>query len=208
MNTTKNQSTFRLVQLALFTAIILLMAFTPLGYIKTPGLEITLLVVPVTVGAILFGPVSGAILGGVFGLTSFIQCFGISPFGAVLLNINPVGTFIVTVITRILMGWLTGLAFHGFRQWKATKGISFAAASLAGPLLNTLLFMSAMMLFFYTTEYIQGFAQSLGTGNVFAFVIAFVGINGLIEAAVCFVLGTAISKAVDVFSRRSGIPLN
>jgi len=39
-------------------------------------------------------------------------------------------------------------------------------------------------------------------------VIAFVGINGLIEAAVCFVLGTAISKAVDVFSRRSGIPLN
>lgn len=205
MNTTKNQSTFRLVQLALFTAIILLMAFTPLGYIKTPGLEITLLVVPVTVGAILFGPVSGAILGGVFGLTSFIQCFGMSPFGAVLLNINPVGTFIVTVITRILMGWLTGLAFQAFRQWKITRGISFAAASLAGPLLNTLLFMSAMMLFFYNTEYIQGFAQSLGTGNVFAFVIAFVGINGLIEAAVCFVLGTAISKAVDLFSRRSGI---
>ena len=203
MNTTKNQSTFRLVQLALFTAIILLMAFTPLGYIKTPGLEITLLVVPVTVGAILFGPVSGAILGGVFGLTSFIQCFGMSPFGAVLLNINPVGTFIVTVITRILMGWLTGLAFQGFRKWKATKGISFEDPILPG--LNTLLFMSAMMLFFYNTEYIQGFAQSLGTGNVFAFVIAFVGINGLIEAAVCFVLGTAISKAVDLFSRRSGI---
>lgn len=205
MNTIKNQRTLRLVQLALFTAIILLMAFTPLGYIKTPGLEITLLVVPVSVGAILFGPAGGAVLGGIFGLTSFIQCFGISAFGAVLLGINPVGTFIVTIIPRILMGWLTGLAFTGLRKWNKTRGISFAAASLIGPFLNTLLFMSAMMLFFYNTDYIQGFAESLGTGNVFAFVIAFVGINGLIEAVVCFILGTAISKAVDLFTRRSGI---
>ncbi len=205
MNTIKKQSTLRMVQLALFTAIILLMAFTPLGYIKTPGLEITLLVVPVTVGAILFGPAGGAILGGIFGLTSFVQCFGISAFGAVLLNINPVGTFIVTVVSRILMGWLTGLAFAGFRKWNATRGISYAATSIIGPLLNTLLFMATMMLFFYNTEYIQGIAESLGTGNVFAFVVAFVGINGLIEAAVCFVLGTAISKAVDVFTKKSGI---
>ncbi len=205
MNTNKNQHTLKMVQLGLFTAIILLMAFTPLGYIKTPGLEITLLVVPVTVGAILFGPAGGAILGGIFGLTSFIQCFGMSAFGAVLLNINPVGTFIVTVVSRILMGWLTGLAFAALRKWNATRGISYAAASLAGPLLNTLLFMTTMMLFFYNTEYIQGIAKTLGTGNVFAFVIAFVGINGLIEAVVCFILGTAVSKAVDVFSKRSGI---
>ncbi|WFR58001.1 ECF transporter S component [Anaerocolumna sp. AGMB13025] len=205
MNTNRNQHTLKLVQLGLFTAIILLMAFTPLGYIKTPGLEITLLVVPVTVGAILFGPTGGAILGGIFGLTSFIQCFGMSAFGAVLLNINPVGTFIVTVVSRILMGWLTGLSFHAFRKWSVTKGIPFAAASLAGPLLNTVLFMSTLMLFFYNTDYIQGIADALGTGNIFTFVIAFVGINGLIEAAVCFVLGTAIAKAVDVFTKRSGI---
>lgn len=201
----KNQNTLKLVQLGLFTAIILLMAFTPLGYIKTPGLEITLLVVPVTVGAILFGPVGGAILGGVFGITSFVQCFGMSPFGAMLLSINPVGTFIVTIVARVLMGWLTGLAFDGLRKWNPTKGISFALASLAGPLLNTLLFMSTLLLFFYNTEYIQGIAGSLGTTNIFAFVIAFVGINGLIEAAVCFVLGTAISKALDVFTKKSGI---
>lgn len=202
---TKNQNTLRMVQLGLFTAIILLMAFTPLGYIKTPGLEITLLVVPVTVGAILFGPTGGAILGGIFGLTSFLQCFGMSAFGAVLLNINPIGTFIVTVVSRILMGWLTGLAFRAFRKSRAVKGIAYAAASLAGPLLNTLLFMTTLLLFFYNTEYIQSIAKSLGTGNIFAFVIAFVGINGLIEAAVCFVLGTAVSKAVDLFSKKSGI---
>ncbi|MGB8453951.1 MAG: hypothetical protein WCD89_16695 [Anaerocolumna sp.] len=66
--------------------------------------------------------------------------------------------------------------------------------------------MTTLLLFFYKTEYIQGIAESLGTGNIVAFVIAFVGINGLIEAAVCFILGTAIAKAVDVFTKKSGIP--
>lgn len=49
--------------MALLVAIILLMAFTPIGYIKTAGLEITLIVVPVAVGAVTLGPTAGAILG-------------------------------------------------------------------------------------------------------------------------------------------------
>ena len=81
-------STKYLVEMALLVAIILLMAFTPIGYIKTAGLEITLIVVPVAVGAVTLGPTAGAILGGVFGITSFIQCFGMSQFGALLLGIN------------------------------------------------------------------------------------------------------------------------
>ncbi len=203
MKTITNRRTLKMVRLAFFTAIILLMAFTPLGYIRTPGLEITLLVVPVTVGAILLGQEGGAILGGIFGLTSFVQCFGASAFGAMLLSINPVGTFIVCVVSRVLMGWLTGLVFVALRKWNTTKGVSHAAASLIGPLLNTLFFMTTLMLFFYRSEYIQGIAESLGTGNVFAFVLAFVGVNGLIEAVGCFILGSAISKAIDVFSRES-----
>ncbi len=74
-------STKYLVEMALLVAIILLMAFTPIGYIKTAGLEITLIVIPVAVGAVTLGPAAGAILGGVFGITSFIQCFGMSAFG-------------------------------------------------------------------------------------------------------------------------------
>ena len=88
-------STKYLVEMALLVAIILLMAFTPIGYIKTAGLEITLIVVPVAVGAVTLGPTAGAILGGVFGITSFIQCFGMSQFGALLLGINPFLTFLV-----------------------------------------------------------------------------------------------------------------
>jgi uncharacterized membrane protein len=204
MKTIKNQKTLKMVQLGLFTAIILLMAFTPLGYIKTAGLEITLLVVPVAVGAIVLGPVAGAVLGGIFGLTSFAQCFGASPFGAVLLGINPIGTFIVCVVTRTLMGGLTGLIFLGMKKWRAARAISHPIASLVGPLLNTFFFMTALIIFFYNTEFLQGIAESLGTKNVFAFVLAFVGINGLVEAIACFILGTAISKALDLLAQKTG----
>lgn len=203
MKTNTNNRTIRMVQLALFTAIIILMTFTPIGYIKTPGLEITLIVVPVTVGAIVMGPMAGAILGGVFGISSFIQCFGLSPFGAVLLSINPVGTFIVCMIPRILMGWLTGLIFNAIKRVDKTKSVSYAVASLAGPLLNTAFFMSALVLFFYNSDYIQGFVTGLKVTNPFTFIIAFVGVNGLIEAGVCFILGTAISKTLDVIAKRS-----
>lgn len=205
MKTTTNFRTLKMVQLALFTAIILIMAFTPIGYIKTLGLEITLIVIPVTVGAIVLGPVSGAILGGVFGLTSFIQCFGLSAFGAMLLSINPIGTFIVCLVPRILMGGLTGLIFLALNKSGKTKALSYPLVCLAGPLLNTVLFMTTLMLFFYNTDYIQGFATTMGTTNVFTFVIAFVGVNGLVEAIVNFIAGTAISVPLDLFAKRSGI---
>lgn len=204
MKTITNQRTLTVVQMGLFTAIILLMAFTPLGYIKTAGLEITLLVVPVAVGAIVLGPTAGAILGGIFGLTSFAQCFGASPFGAILLGVNPIGTFIVCVVARVLMGWLTGLVFRAMKKGHYTGGIAHAGASLVGPLLNTFFFMTLLILFFYRTDFIQGIAGQLGTTNVFAFVLAFVGINGLVEAIACFVLGAAVSKALDLFAKRSG----
>lgn len=113
----RSSRTVKLVEMALLVAIILILAFTPLGYIKTLGLEITLIVVPVTIGAIILGPLGGAVLGAVFGITSFIQCFGMSPFGAVLLGINPFGTFVVCVVSRILMGWLTGLIYKGLSKF-------------------------------------------------------------------------------------------
>ena len=160
--TKKKFSTKFLVEMALLVAIILIMAFTPLGYIKTAGIEITLIVVPVAVGAVTLGPAAGAILGGVFGLASFLRCFGLNAFGAMLLSINPFLTI----------------------------------ANLCCPLLNTTFFMSMLVFGFYQTEYIQSFVQTLGVSNPFLFVIAFVGINGLVEAVVCFIVGTAISAAL------------
>lgn len=198
----KKKGTLYLVQMALLVAIIILMAFTPIGYIKMPGLEITLIVVPVAVGAVLMGPVGGAILGGVFGITSFIQCFGMSPFGAALLQINPILTFFVCVPTRILAGWIAGLVFAAMKKGKHTRRASYYAANLACPVCNTLFFMSMLCICFFQTDFIQGLA---GGANVLAFVVAFVGVNGLIEAVACFVVGSAISRILAQVLRNTAV---
>lgn len=184
-------NTTYLVELAVLTAIIIIMAFTPIGYIRTGGLSITLLVVPVAVGAVVLGPKAGAILGAVFGLTSFIQCFGLEPFGTALFGVKPFGTFIVCMVPRILMGWLSGLIYRAMMKGNATKKMAVFVGCLAAPLLNTIFFMTSLTTIFYnymTTEY--------GMTNIFTFIIAFVGINGLIEAIICFILGTAIAAAL------------
>ncbi|MFG6332078.1 MAG: ECF transporter S component [Lachnospiraceae bacterium] len=194
MNNNKTNRTRYLVELALMAAIIFIMAFTPLGYFRTPGLSITFLTVPVAVGAIILGPGGGAVCGLVFGVTSLIQCFMGGTFGSMLLGINPLGTAFTCIVPRVLEGLLCGLVFRGIR--KISKNSAYLAASLACPLLNTLFFMSAMVLIFYRTEYIQGFVQALGVSNPFTFAVAFVGVQGLIEAAVCFVIAGAVSRAL------------
>ena len=194
----KKTKTLKLAQLALLVAIVLVMAYTPLGYLRTLGLEISFLMIPVTIGAIVLGPVEGAILGLVFGLTSFATCFGSSPFGVALLAINPVYTFIGCVVTRVLAGFVTGLIFKVIKKIK----FSYEITSLLGPVFNTLFFMSALVLFFYNTEFIQSVAASFGTTNPFAFVIAFVGLQGLVEAVACCVIASIISKNFDKFVNR------
>ena len=194
----KQMKTATLTRLAILVAVILLMAFTPLGYIRTLGLEITFVMIPVIIGAITIGPGAGAFLGGVFGLTSFIQCFGMSPFGVALFGINSVYCFIVCVVSRILMGWLCGLIFRAFK----TKNLAaYSISSLSGALLNTFFFMSSLIIFFGKTEFIQGIWTSVGAKNVIGFVVAFVGINGLVEAVACFIIATAISRAVVKYAK-------
>ncbi len=196
MRNTNSQSKnlVKLTQMSILVAILIILAFTPLGYLKTAGIEITFMTIPVVVGAIILGPTAGAILGGVFGITSFIQCFGMSPFGAALLSINPIFTLIICLVPRILMGFFAGVIFKSLIKIDKTKLWSFGVASLSGALLNTIFFMVTLMALFGSSELIKGLRKD--GKNVLMFMVAFVGINGLIEAIVTFIVGTAISKAL------------
>lgn len=197
MSVKRVNSTGYLVRLAVLIAVILLMEFTGLGYIKVGILEMTILQIPVVVGAIVLGPGAGAILGAVFGATSFFECFGKSAFGVVLFGINPFFTFLVCMVPRVLMGWLCGLIFRWLYRVDKTRILSYGVASLAGAVLNTALFMTLLMVLFGSTDYIKGLMGAMG---IFQFVILSVGVQGLVEAAICFVAGTAISKALAVYS--------
>lgn len=196
MSNNNSTRTLYMVELALMVALIFVMAFTPLGYFQTPGISITFLTVPVAVGAIILGPLGGAVCGLAFGITSLMQCFGLKAFGTMLFSINPLGTIFLCIVPRVLEGWLCGLIFKALKS--RMKNGAYFAASLACPLLNTLLYMSSLVTIFYNTEYIQGFVETLGVTNPFMFVIAFVGLQGAIEAAVCFLIGSAVSRALAV----------
>lgn len=205
MKRSSKQKVLHLTELAVLIALLLMLEITGLGMFKTFGLELTIMQIPVVVGAIVIGPDAGAILGGAFGLLSFWECFGKSPFGATLLSINPLLTFLVCVPTRILMGWLCGLIFKGLDGRLAnTRGrfVSYVTASLGGALLNTLFFMGTLCLCFYHTDYIQSIAVGLGAKNVLLFIVAFVGVQGLVEAGLCTVVGSLVSRGVRLALHR------
>ena len=170
-------------------------------YLRTPGLTITFLTVPVAVGAIILGPTAGAICGAAFGLTSVVMALtGGSAFSAALLQINPFGLLFTCLVPRILEGWICGLIFQLVKKF--SKNGAFIVASLSCPLLNTLFFMSSLVLFFYNTEYIQGLVTKLGATNPLIFVILFVGVQGAIEAVACTILGSAVSRALAAAFRQ------
>ncbi|HHT65511.1 MAG: ECF transporter S component [Caldicoprobacterales bacterium] len=195
MNNNVSARTVKMVLLAILAAIMLILTFTPLGYLKIGIIEITFMPIPVAVGAIILGPLAGAIMGVVFGATSFIHALlGLSPFGSALMTINPFYTFILTMVPRILMGWLTGLIFQKLYQKQRTKAISYGAASLSAALLNTILFLSALVLLFGNTEYFKDFQGNL-TGLLLLMGTIFVT-NGLVEAIATMIIGGAISRAL------------
>lgn len=190
-------STQELTAKGLLTGVLLVMSFTPLGYFHTLGLDISLMMIPVAIGAMLMGPNTGLWLGFVFGATSFQQALmGTSMFSATLLNINPIGTFILCIPTRMLMGYLTGVCFRWISKMDKTKTVCYFAGGFLAAFLNTILFMSVLLLFFWNTPFIQEVNATFGNLNPFLFVFAFVGINGLLEMPASCVVGGMVSKVL------------
>ena len=197
MTNKKKFNTKKMVELAIFIAIIVLMAFTPLGYLKLFVIDITLIVIPVAVGAIILGPSAGAVLGFTFGFTSFILSFS-SPLGAMMLDISPVFRVITCIVPRILCGWLTGVVYSVLKKKEKLSKIAVPVANLACPVFNTVFFMSALMLFYYNTPAIQDMATKMNVFNPIALIFAMVGANAVIEAVACFIVGVAVTKALQI----------
>jgi uncharacterized membrane protein len=184
------------------------MAFTPLGYLRIGLVEATLLMIPVAIGAIRLGPAAGGLLGAVFGLTSFAQCFGASPFGVVLLGIDPFATFIVCMVPRILMGVFVALIYRALASKSAKKDdgrflkvepvrthpLAMGAAFLSSSLLNTVLFVGFFFALFGSTEFVRGIQ---GATPLLFFAASFIGINGIAEAVVATVAGTLIGTTLE-----------
>lgn len=128
-----------------------------------------------------------------------------STFGVALFSVSPLRTAIVCIVPRVLMGWLTTVIFKAISSKDKTSFVQYLVASIAGPLLNTILFTGTLLLLFNNAPIIIQLKEQFGSTNVMAFAAAFVGVNGLIEAGVCAVLGTALCKALSVAMKKMKI---
>ncbi|MBQ2758878.1 MAG: ECF transporter S component [Clostridia bacterium] len=193
--TKSKEKVTRLVLLALFTAIMLIMSTTPLGYLNIGPLAITLNIIPLGIAAIALGPTGGLAIGAVFGITSFLQCIGIggvSAMGSALFQISPVLAFLQRFVPRVLDGLIIGLLHKILVKKLGTKISCFITGFLAA-FLNTVLFMSALILLFGNTEYVQ---ELMGGKNVIIFICSFVGINAVFEMLASTVITGSIGLAL------------
>ena len=195
---TKKFTTTQLTMLGLMAAVLLLMAYTPLGYLNIGPLAISFNVIPVAISAVVLGPTGGAIAGAIFGLTSFGQCIGLggtSAMGAMLFSINPVLAFIQRVVPRLLDGICLGYIYKAMRK-KTNVYVSCAVTGFFSAFLNTLFFMTALVGLFGNTEYVQGL---MGGRNIIIGCCMMVGINAVCEMVSSTVItgavGAALSKA-------------
>lgn len=196
------RKTLYIAQLSILIALLIIMGFTSLGYIKIGIVEMTLNVIPVAIGAVVLGPAAGTILGAVFGLTSFIQCFGASTFGVALMNFSPWRCAFTCIIPRILTGLFTGLVFRLLSKTTSPKIVNCSISSLCCPIFNTILFVGSFIGLYLHSEYLQQMYGATGATNIVAFAAAFVGMNGVIEAVVCFVVASAASRVLLKINKR------
>lgn len=211
---TSHERILRMTQLAVLSAIIIMMTFVPyIGYISYgPGLSITLIHIPVMIGAIVLGPSAGAILGGVWGISCIIKALTAppSPLDAAIFW-NP----LVSLIPRILAGLLAGLAFVGLvhlcrklskreKNSKLAQGISAGIAAAVGSVTNTVLVLSMIYLLYGTQFGEQLGINMVSFGGLLDYIMIAFAANASLEVGVCVVVSIPVSYALARLLRSGG----
>lgn len=203
--TTSMSRTKGLVQMAIFSALIIVLAFTPfIGYIPLGFTRATIIHIPVIIGSLMLGPKKGAALGGVFGLTSFINntinptltSFVFTPFYSLGEYSGGIGSVIICFVPRILIGVVPFYVYRLVKKISKKDGASSAglvAAGLSGALTNTLLVMNLIFLFFRDS---YASANGVAVNAVYGFILGIIGMNGVPEAIVAAVITLVLGKTL------------
>lgn len=193
----KNKA-YRISILAMFIAIIIIQNFVPLfGYIPLGLLDLTTIHITVIIAAIILGPKDGALVGGAWGLITFIRAFTspTSPL-APLVFTNPV----VSIVPRILIGLVAGWLFI-WLQRKIKRMPAMMLAALVGALVNTILVLGLIYLFYRT----PAVAQAYGTADVSrlgGLLLVVVATNGIPEAILAAVVAPLICTPLLRFRKQ------
>ncbi len=186
----KKADTKKLVGVALFTAIVVVLQLVG-SFIKLGTFSISLVLVPIVIGAALYGVGAGTWLGFVFGFTVLV-----SGDAAAFLAVNPIGAVVVCLAKGMLAGCCAGLVYKAIEKKSPT--VAVAVSAVVCPVVNTGVFLLGCVVFFMET--IIGWADIFGFGsNVAAYmIVGLVGVNFLLELLVNVILSPAVVRLIHI----------
>lgn len=195
------QNTRWLTSVALMAAIVILLANTPLGMIQLPIIKATTVHIPVILGAIILGPMAGAILGAVFGICSLISntiaptllSFAFSPFMSMTGIPGALKAIWISVGCRIMIGLISGWIWILFKKIKADPILALPITGFIGSMVNTVFVMGSIY-FLLASEYAQ--VKNVGIEAVLGLVMGTVFASGIPEAIAAAILVTVIGKVL------------
>ena len=196
----KYTNTQRLVGTAVLVALVIVLQTIGSG-IRLGPFTPTLSLVPIIVGAILFGPLTGAVLGMVFSIIVLISVVsGADAGGAIMFSQNPAATVLIVLIKGTLAGYVSGFLV----EKTAPKGmtVAVALAAVAAPVCNTGIFSIGVLIFF--NDLITSWGLAAGFDNAFVYVVmGLIGINFIVELIIDLVLVPVIVRVVTALKRSS-----
>ena len=162
--------------------------------------NITMTLVPIVIGAALYGTRASAWLGGVFGFVVVITCVtNVDAGGGILWNVNPILTFLVCMVKGIAAGTCAGLVYGAVSKKSVSGGV--LSAAIVSPVVNTGLFLAALIFLFEST--LVEWAGAAGKDVVTYILTVLVGINFIIELVLNLVLSSVIVRLIKY--RQKGV---
>ncbi|MGN0602162.1 MAG: ECF transporter S component [Oscillospiraceae bacterium] len=184
------KQTKTIVGIGILTAIVIVLQSLAIG-IRFGTFSITLVLVPIVVGAALYGWKAGAWLGFVFGVVVLFTDAG------AFLAISVPGTIITCISKGLLAGLASGVVYKALVN--KNRWLAVITSAIVCPIVNTGVFLIGCSVFFLDT--IKVWAAGAGFESVGTyFIVGFVGINFLIEMGVNIVLSSAIVRILNIVS--------
>ncbi|MCL2035905.1 MAG: ECF transporter S component [Oscillospiraceae bacterium] len=185
--------TLMLAQTAVLGGIMLVLNFSGLGLIKVGVWSLTILNVPVIIGAMTVGKWATTALGGLFGILILADA-------QVFLAISfPLTIFFLVGLRGLLYGFLCALIFEGFKKIDKTKIWSYGATGLCSAILNTTLFIVGVIVIFGSSPAILEMFGQVNRFGLFIPLILMVGVQAIIEIVVCAAIAMAVAKPVSAY---------
>ncbi len=195
----RKTNTFRMNMMAMFVAIVIIQTTVPiLGNIPTPwGLEISIISATVSIVTILMGTLDGAVIGGIWGLITFIRAFvwPTSPIAPIVF-VNP----LVSILPRILIGIFAGMTFSWMMKKTNKFKLSASLTGIVGSLTNTI-FVLGFIYLFYRAKAPQLYAVNIK--ELLPYLLGIIATNGIPEAIFSGIIVPLIAEPLKkVFDRR------